>query len=135
MNPSVFPKFAQDKVDEVRKGFKHFYVLQGADRVVRGQAQYAGFCYIGTQAGNITRLGCMHEFGNVWESCRYAQTDLARLLKQTRAVFPEYIICESGMNASDIRGLRDFLNSNALLRCIPLLADLTGVQAEYIKGM
>jgi len=135
MNPSVFPKFAQDKVDEVRKGFKHFYVLQGADRVVRGQAQYAGFCYVGRQAGNFTRLASMHEYGNVWGSCRYGQTDLARLLKQGRPVFPEYIICESGLNASDIRGLRDFLNSNALLRCIPLLADVTGMKPKDIKGL
>jgi len=135
MNPSVLPKFAQDRVDEVRRGFKHFYILQGADRVVRGQAQYTGFCYIGKEAGNITRMVNMHKEGFTWESPKRARTELGKMLKQPRAVLPEYVLCESCLDVNELRGFRDFLHSNPILRGIPLLVDVTGMDTDDVNKL
>ncbi|HVU95095.1 MAG TPA: sugar transferase [Puia sp.] len=133
MNPSVFPKFAQSKVDVVRKGFKHYYVLNAEDSLGHGQPQYSGFMYVGTDAGNISRLASVHEYGSVWATCGDAQSNLLRASDQARSVLPEFIVCESSMKVREIRRLREALYSNPLLRCIPLLVDGTALSPADLK--
>jgi lipopolysaccharide/colanic/teichoic acid biosynthesis glycosyltransferase len=135
MNPSVFPKFAQANANEVRKGFRHFYIFQGEDHVVQAQAQYNGFCYIGKTSSNIAKLAQLYTVGFASESPKHAIKELSRIVKQTRASLPEYILCEGDMDVQEMKSLRNFLNSNSLFRSIPLLLEISGLAADKKERM
>jgi lipopolysaccharide/colanic/teichoic acid biosynthesis glycosyltransferase len=135
MNPTVLPKFAHNKASEARKGFKHFYLLQNEDHVVRAQAQFSGFCYIGKNSENIVRLANLYRSGFTCDSPKQAIVELSRMLKQTKASFPEFIVCEAEMDVHQIRTLRNFLQSNALFRGIPFLVDVAGMADHAVNAM
>jgi lipopolysaccharide/colanic/teichoic acid biosynthesis glycosyltransferase len=91
------------------------------------------FFYIGKKAANIDSLIRTFESGYAAESVSNARSMLKRLLHHSKNIFiPDVIILEISAT-TDFRELQQFLATDALLKAVPVVAEVSGLTEEVIK--
>lgn len=91
------------------------------------------FFYIGKKAANIDSLIRTFESGYAAESVSNARSMLKRLLHHSKNIFiPDVIILEISAS-TDFRELQQFLATDALLKAVPVVAEVSGLTEEVIK--
>lgn len=118
-----------------KRTYKHFTINASPVAEV-ADIKKLEFFYIGKQAGNIDSLIYAFESGYAAESVSNAKSMLKRLLSHSINIStPDVIIVEAAAGIESLRELHQFLSMNKVLAGVPLVAEVSGLQADEISQL